>query len=219
VKVFDQAWTKTRRVSSFQCSDKPAVVREPAAFAEKFAKFEKKYKKKYGSDVEREKRFHIFQENMKKIAELQKHEQGTAKYGVTRFADLSGASRLKILDLSNSFFRSRFIKFFFFPFRIETPAPKLHDQSTFRSFEQDKTDHIVHVNQVVTSYNTSSCFKRKLLVFSLENRSITRFSIFKPRMFMFQNTEVSNSNLHLSLFYIFVKCRRRVQEKLPGLPS
>ncbi|CAG0916083.1 unnamed protein product [Notodromas monacha] len=84
IQVYDQPWTKTRKVLKFSCSDSPTV--EP--FMKKFETFEKRHKKEY-SPEERKRRFAIFKENMLKIAELQKNEQGTAKYGPTKFADLS----------------------------------------------------------------------------------------------------------------------------------
>lgn len=53
-----------------------------------FNEFIEKYKKTYeGGEYKR--RFNIFRDNMKKVRLLNKHEQGTGKYGVTQFADLS----------------------------------------------------------------------------------------------------------------------------------
>jgi hypothetical protein len=54
-----------------------------------FAIFQKKYNKAYTSTQESESRFAIFKSNLKKAAEIQKREQGTAKYGVTKFSDLT----------------------------------------------------------------------------------------------------------------------------------
>lgn len=42
------------------------------------------------SSTETEKRFKIFTKNLKKIDLLNRNERGTAKYGVTRFSDLTG---------------------------------------------------------------------------------------------------------------------------------
>lgn len=43
----------------------------------------------YSSLEEKNKRFHIFAANMKKVKLLQNNEQGTAIYGATQFADLT----------------------------------------------------------------------------------------------------------------------------------
>ena len=42
------------------------------------------------SRVEYKKRYKIFQENLGKAKKIQEKEQGSAKYGVTQFSDLSG---------------------------------------------------------------------------------------------------------------------------------
>ena len=42
------------------------------------------------SCVEYKKRYKIFQENLGKAKKIQEKEQGSAKYGVTQFSDLSG---------------------------------------------------------------------------------------------------------------------------------
>jgi len=54
-----------------------------------FRDFMQRFNKTYSSDAELQKRFHIFQSNLKVIDQLQKGEQGTAHYGPTIFADLS----------------------------------------------------------------------------------------------------------------------------------
>lgn len=56
---------------------------------DEFLDFAKKYDKKY-TDEEFSRRLHIFRANLKKISYLQETEQGTATYGITEFADLSG---------------------------------------------------------------------------------------------------------------------------------
>ncbi|CAH1388899.1 unnamed protein product [Nezara viridula] len=55
----------------------------------KFKFFTKKFQRLYKTTDELKKRFRIFRANMKKADYLQKTEQGTAKYGVTIFSDLS----------------------------------------------------------------------------------------------------------------------------------
>ncbi|XP_015584817.1 uncharacterized protein LOC107262789 [Cephus cinctus] len=54
-----------------------------------FQQFTQDFNKTYSSSKERKNRFEIFKKNLNVIEELQKNEQGTAKYGITMFADLS----------------------------------------------------------------------------------------------------------------------------------
>jgi hypothetical protein len=54
-----------------------------------FTTFQQKYNKVYASADETERRFQIFKTNLAKAAEIQKREQGTAKYGMTKFSDLT----------------------------------------------------------------------------------------------------------------------------------
>uniref|UniRef100_A0A1B6DVH9 Uncharacterized protein n=1 Tax=Clastoptera arizonana TaxID=38151 RepID=A0A1B6DVH9_9HEMI len=57
--------------------------------AKTFLGFMTKYNKKYSSQRELGYRFKVFKDNMKRAEELQKADLGTAKYGVTKFADLT----------------------------------------------------------------------------------------------------------------------------------
>lgn len=52
-----------------------------------FHKFKLKYRRNYQSSMENDMRFEIFRKNVFKIEQLNRHEQGTAKYGITQFAD------------------------------------------------------------------------------------------------------------------------------------
>ncbi|KAI1292094.1 putative cysteine proteinase [Halotydeus destructor] len=54
-----------------------------------FDRFVLEHNKTYSSLYEREKRFAIFQRNLKKIDYMNRNEQGTAKYGATKFADMT----------------------------------------------------------------------------------------------------------------------------------
>lgn len=54
-----------------------------------FAKFQVKYNRHYDNAREKEVRFNIFKENLKKIRELNKKEMGSAKYGITKFVDMT----------------------------------------------------------------------------------------------------------------------------------
>lgn len=65
-----------------------------------FQDFVQNFQKVYANNREKETRLKIFQQNLKTIAELRKHEQGTGEYGVTMFADLSHEEfRTKYLGL------------------------------------------------------------------------------------------------------------------------
>lgn len=55
-----------------------------------FEEFIHKHAKAYKNDFEEKlKRFKVFSSNLRKIAELNRHEQGTAVYGITEFTDLT----------------------------------------------------------------------------------------------------------------------------------
>lgn len=54
-----------------------------------FENFSKKYHRRYANELEQKMRHRIFKKNLHKIDMLNKHEQGTAKYGITPFADLT----------------------------------------------------------------------------------------------------------------------------------
>uniref|UniRef100_A0A182JY56 Cysteine proteinase n=1 Tax=Anopheles christyi TaxID=43041 RepID=A0A182JY56_9DIPT len=56
-----------------------------------FDKFKHHHRRQYGSSMEHEMRFNIFRNNLFKIEQLNKFERGTAKYGVTKFADMTVA--------------------------------------------------------------------------------------------------------------------------------
>ncbi|XP_072101845.1 cathepsin F-like [Mobula birostris] len=68
---------------------------DPSAGLEKdkmmlmFQDFMKTYNKTYKDQEEELRRFEIFMQNMEEVRKLQEAEQGTARYGVTRFSDLS----------------------------------------------------------------------------------------------------------------------------------
>ena len=54
-----------------------------------FENFVKKYHRRYSNDQEHKMRHRIFKKNLHKIDMLNKHEQGTAKYGISPFSDLT----------------------------------------------------------------------------------------------------------------------------------
>ncbi|KAL4237688.1 hypothetical protein ACF0H5_002402 [Mactra antiquata] len=54
-----------------------------------FTNFKSNFNKIYGSSKEEQKRFYIFCENMRTARKLQETEKGSARYGATKFADLT----------------------------------------------------------------------------------------------------------------------------------
>lgn len=66
--------------------DKGMVSEEQKDFDE----FRKKHGKEYSTREEYTYRLGVFRENMQKVKLLQQHEEGTAEYGATFFADLTG---------------------------------------------------------------------------------------------------------------------------------
>lgn len=54
-----------------------------------FDKFKIKHKRVYSDNDEHERRYKIFKQNLYKIEQLNRMEQGTAKYGITELADLT----------------------------------------------------------------------------------------------------------------------------------
>lgn len=98
VEVWERVWLKSRKVTKLSCTSKQRKQVQSVnqfkranngVLLELFTDFMSKYNKTYSSDEEKQKRFHIFKANMLKINHLQRTEQGTGKYGVTQFADLS----------------------------------------------------------------------------------------------------------------------------------
>jgi len=67
-----------------------------------FSHFMETYGKQYGPEEYRH-RLTIFKDNMEKVRLLQKTEQGTAVYGTTLFADLTGRFRFLQKQVSNKF--------------------------------------------------------------------------------------------------------------------
>uniref|UniRef100_A0AAG5CXD3 Cysteine proteinase n=1 Tax=Anopheles atroparvus TaxID=41427 RepID=A0AAG5CXD3_ANOAO len=54
-----------------------------------FDKFKVQHRRQYANSLEHEMRFNIFRNNLFKIDQLNRFERGTAKYGVTKFADMT----------------------------------------------------------------------------------------------------------------------------------
>lgn len=60
-----------------------------------FENYIKKYERRYVNDIEYNHRLKIFKRNLHKIEMLNKHEQGTAKYGISEFSDLTEKEYLR----------------------------------------------------------------------------------------------------------------------------
>lgn len=56
-----------------------------------FNNFVRTFKRNYRNSLESDMRFRIFKSNLFKIEQLNAYEQGTAKYGITEFADMTSA--------------------------------------------------------------------------------------------------------------------------------
>lgn len=54
-----------------------------------FQKFINRHKRQYTTSEEHQRRYEIFKENLYKIEQLNRNEEGTAKYGITEFADMN----------------------------------------------------------------------------------------------------------------------------------
>ncbi|XP_052868458.1 uncharacterized protein LOC128274338 [Anopheles cruzii] len=76
--------TVKRSVRSLKIDDNEHVRRQ-------FEKFKVRHMRQYASSLEHEMRFNIFRNNLFKIEQLNRHERGTGKYGVTKFADMTTA--------------------------------------------------------------------------------------------------------------------------------
>ncbi|CAB3246365.1 unnamed protein product [Arctia plantaginis] len=93
VNVWIRPWTEDPANFRVSCDvpleDTPDLSHHIQA-EQLFSYFLNKYNPSYGTNpTEMAQRFVIFRENIKKIHEFNVQEKGTAKYGVTRFADLT----------------------------------------------------------------------------------------------------------------------------------
>merc|ERR1711962_475175 len=64
-----------------------------------FKGFMQQFNRSYSSQKEFKKRYSIFRQNMKKVHVLQQNEKGSAKYGPTKFADLTEVEFRRMLGL------------------------------------------------------------------------------------------------------------------------
>ncbi|CAB3374118.1 Hypothetical predicted protein [Cloeon dipterum] len=98
VQVWDRPWLNAREVTNFTCTQSVSRPRRSVGkigggthdiHVGIFLKYIERHGKHYESEEEFHRRYRIFRANMKKIQYLQETEQGTAKYGPTRFADMT----------------------------------------------------------------------------------------------------------------------------------
>ncbi|KAK9877570.1 hypothetical protein WA026_018674 [Henosepilachna vigintioctopunctata] len=105
IQIWDRPWIKKGRETNISCENqkteytfrskrsthpngKLSDYDYTAQFAA-FEAFERKYNKQYSNTNERIYRFSVFRENMWYVKQLNEHEQGTATYGPTQFADMT----------------------------------------------------------------------------------------------------------------------------------
>lgn len=67
-----------------------------------FIKFQTKFARDYGTEREKTMRYKVFQSNIETIEQLNRHELGTAKYGLTEFADMTAAEFKRYTGLLNA---------------------------------------------------------------------------------------------------------------------
>ncbi|XP_073846408.1 cathepsin F isoform X2 [Musca autumnalis] len=109
IEIWSRAWLSNGNEVTIKCPKKDTVKRRygrSVEYAEKkshkksnhhnlnkvehlFSKFQVKYKRRYHTTMERQMRLRIFKQNLKIIQELNANEMGSAKYGITEFADLT----------------------------------------------------------------------------------------------------------------------------------
>lgn len=67
-----------------------------------FRKFQTKFQRNYRTEREKTMRYKVFKTNLATIEQLNRHEMGTAKYGLTEFSDLTAAEFKKHTGLLNA---------------------------------------------------------------------------------------------------------------------
>ncbi|XP_032595615.1 putative cysteine proteinase CG12163 isoform X2 [Drosophila grimshawi] len=109
VEIWAQPWLEKGHDITFKCRNQPTVHARHSRsveWAEKkthkkrnhhtlnkiehlFHKFQLKYKRQYANTAEHQMRLRIFRQNLRTIEELNANERGSAKYGITQFADMT----------------------------------------------------------------------------------------------------------------------------------
>ncbi|XP_037072414.1 putative cysteine proteinase CG12163 isoform X2 [Pollicipes pollicipes] len=106
--VYDVPWTGHRELTKHQCST-PAPARKAQGrrkhgklrrrlwgkrlagkeLLAKFAAFVRQYNRTYPSSAEYRRRMQVFADNMEHARNFQRMERGTARYGITKFSDMT----------------------------------------------------------------------------------------------------------------------------------
>ncbi|XP_073996147.1 cathepsin F-like isoform X3 [Rhodnius prolixus] len=95
VAIWERPWLNQKEITQSECHSTQNMTAEILGLdgtkeeVKSFINFMQREDKDYKSPAETARRFRIFRANMKKAAFLQKHEQGTATYGASMFADLT----------------------------------------------------------------------------------------------------------------------------------
>ncbi|XP_054747763.1 putative cysteine proteinase CG12163 isoform X1 [Anastrepha obliqua] len=109
IKIFAKPWLPNGIEVTFKCPNKELVKRRHSRSVEHlekkthkkrnhhsldktehlFSKFQIKYNRRYHTAMERQMRLRIFKQNLQTIHDLNSKEMGSAKYGITEFADLT----------------------------------------------------------------------------------------------------------------------------------
>ncbi|XP_067619896.1 cathepsin F-like [Eurosta solidaginis] len=109
IKIWSQPWLPNGIEVTFKCPTKELVKRRHSRSVEQlekkthkkrnhhsldksehlFSKFQIKYNRQYHTVLEHQMRLRIFKQNWQTIKELNCNEMGSAKYGITEFADLT----------------------------------------------------------------------------------------------------------------------------------
>lgn len=91
---------RKRSLRGSNYNGKMKLIGEQVTVEALFAQFVQSYNRSYATDpAEWQRRFDIFRENYNSIKALRLNEQGTARYGVTRFADMTREEFEKYLGL------------------------------------------------------------------------------------------------------------------------
>lgn len=91
VTVWEQPWLQRRVITESTCGHDVTKrsTKKSDNHMEMFHEFMLKHNRQYKSKDEYKKRYHVFKANLKKVKLFQDNEQGTAKYGVTQFSDMT----------------------------------------------------------------------------------------------------------------------------------
>ncbi|XP_065368397.1 putative cysteine proteinase CG12163 isoform X2 [Calliphora vicina] len=109
VQIWSRIWMKEAHEVTINCPNKELVKKRHSRsveYAEKkthkkqnhhslskvehlFSKFQIKYNRRCHTSMERQMRLRIFKQNLEIIRQLNENEMGSAKYGITEFADLT----------------------------------------------------------------------------------------------------------------------------------